>query len=100
MTEHDENRNLMLRKWMTAGAGAYGAIILSIALIYQPRFPDVLVALLGGGGAWIILFNYLTKADISYASWQAKDGAAPITRLLLALFSLLWIVLYPWSLID
>lgn len=100
MDRPNTSRKYGLRELSIAGAIIYTIVVCILALFYRPQFGTVLIAFVGGWGAWIICYRYFSKADIYYAGAGLKEGEAPFSRLALLILALAWIFLYPWSLVG
>ncbi len=99
MTKQAHSCDRKISTYCIGGGIFYTVIVLAISLLSRPSIGTVLLAVLGGWGAWVICYLYFTKRDIHYASWAAKHGESPKARLLLLMFAIAWILLYPVSLI-
>ncbi len=100
MDRPNTSKKYSLHQLSIAGAITYTIVVSILGLLYRPQFGTVLIAIVGGWGAWIICYRYFSKADIYYAGAGLKDREAPFSRLALLILALAWIFLYPWSLVS
>jgi len=100
MTKSKNSHKDLVIKCFIGCVSVYTIIVLMLALINQSGLGQATLAVVGGWGAWVICYLFVTKRDIHYASWAAKYGEAPVARLIMLTLSIAWILLYPWSLIT
>jgi len=86
--------------WMKLASVFYFSLLLVLSILYKPGIAEIAEAFLGSFGALAICYLYATKQDVHFASWAAKSGKAPISRFILLIFAIAWLILSPLLLVG